>query len=100
MLHCILGAPIITHPLLPECIATLINDAAALSLCDFILTICFYFCCDFLLPCFTMLKKRHVSKIKTLNLSRSDQIKPSSHCGILATIWSSETNFENPKRFL
>ncbi len=27
-------------------------------------------------------------------------LKPSSHCGILATIWSSETNFENPKRFL
>ncbi len=26
--------------------------------------------------------------------------KPSSHCAILATIWSSETNFENPKRFL
>ncbi len=27
-------------------------------------------------------------------------IKPGSHCAILTTIWSSETNFENPKRFL
>ncbi len=24
-------------------------------------------------------------------------LKPGSHCAILATIWSSETNFENPK---
>ncbi len=27
-------------------------------------------------------------------------LKPGSHCAILATIWSSETNFENPNRFL
>ncbi len=27
-------------------------------------------------------------------------VKPGSHCAILATIWLSETNFENPKRFL
>ncbi len=27
-------------------------------------------------------------------------LKPGSHCAILATICSSETNFENPKRFL
>ncbi len=26
--------------------------------------------------------------------------KPGSHCAILAMIWSSETNLENPKRFL
>ncbi len=28
------------------------------------------------------------------------KLKPDSHHAILATIWSSETNFENPKRFL
>ncbi len=28
------------------------------------------------------------------------EVKPGSHCAILATIWLSETNFENPKRFL
>ncbi len=27
-------------------------------------------------------------------------LKFGSHCAILATIWSSETHFENPKRFL
>ncbi len=26
--------------------------------------------------------------------------KPDSHCAILNKIWLSETNFENPKRFL
>ncbi len=48
--------------------------------------------------CNSLLRNRNI--LKQSNMNSPFGSKPGSHCAILAMIWSSETNFENPKRFL